>query len=232
MSNLGIFLGFALVNFVLLSLAYKFFKAKGIIAYIVISVIAANLQVNVLVEFDFGLFSLYPTLGNVMFAGIFLATDLLNEVYGKEEAKKSVYISIFMNISFIIVMFIATTFKHLADSNSFADALKMFFALDGTVIKIVLVSNLVYLISQYIDVTIYAWIKEKLPQTKFLWVRNNGSTLVSQSIDTVLITLLFVYFVGIIPPEFLLSNIIATFLMKAIVALIDTPFLYLMKKIK
>jgi uncharacterized integral membrane protein (TIGR00697 family) len=232
MSNIAIFLIFAIVNFVLLSLAYKFFKAKGIIAYMVISVIAANLQVNVLVEFDFGLFQLYPTLGNVMFAGIFLATDLLNEVFGKEEAKKAVYISIFMNVSFIIVMFIATTFAHLADSNSFADALKMFFALDGTVIKIVLVSNLVYFISQFIDVTIYAKIKELLPDTKYLWIRNNGSTIVSQSIDTVLITLLLVYFVGIIPPEFLVSNIIATFLMKAIVAVVDTPFLYLMKKIK
>ncbi len=232
MSNVLIFLVFAVVNFLLLTFAFKFFKEKGVIAYIVISVIAANLQVNVLVEFDFGLFQLYPTLGNVMFAGIFLATDLLNEVYGKQEAKKAVYISIFMNISFIIVMFIATTFTHLADSASFAEALAMFFSINGTVIKIVIVSNLVYFISQYIDVSVYAKIKEMLPATKHLWIRNNGSTLISQSIDTVLITLLFVYFVGIIPAEFLVSNIIATFLMKAIVALVDTPFLYLMKKIK
>jgi len=230
MNNLLIFLIFAVVNFALIAAAYKFFGKRGILGYIVLSVIAANLQVSKGVLFNFGLFQLESTLGNVMFAGIFLATDLLNEKYGYKEAKKSVHISIFANISFIIIMYISTLFQGLDYSSTFNEALNLFFSINGSAIKAVLVGNLVYLISQSLDVYVYSKLKNWNDSRKSLWIRNNGSTLISQLVDSILVTLGFAL-VGIFPMSIAFTVIITTLVVKYIAAIIDTPFMYLMSYI-
>lgn len=231
MSNLLIFLIFALVNFALIAVAFRFFGKRGILGYIILSVIAANLQVNKGVIFDFGLFELEATLGNVMFAGIFLATDLLNEKYGLKEARNAVNISIFANLSFVLIMFVSTLFKGLDYSTDFNSALELFFSINGGTFKAVLVGNLVYFVSQSLDVYVYAKIKAWDDSNKTLWIRNNGSTFVSQLVDTLLVTFGFA-FVGIFPMEYVGSIIITTLVVKYLAAIIDTPFLYLMKLIK
>ena len=230
MNNLLVFLLFAVVNFALIAAAYKFFGKRGILGYIVLSVIAANLQVNKGVIFDFGLFELEATLGNVMFAGIFLATDLLNEKYGYKEAKKSVHISIFANISFIIIMYISTIFQGLDYSSNFNEALNLFFSINGGALKAVLVGNLVFLISQSLDVYIYSKLKNWNNSRKALWIRNNGSTLISQLVDSILVTYGFAL-VGIFPMSIAFTVIITTLIVKYIAAIIDTPFMYLMSYI-
>lgn len=231
MSNLLIFLIFALVNFALIAVAFRFFGKRGILGYIILSVIAANLQVNKGVIFDFGFFELEATLGNVMFAGIFLATDLLNEKYGLKEARNAVNISIFANLSFVLIMFVSTLFKGLDYSTDFNSALELFFSINGGTFKAVLVGNLVYFVSQSLDVYVYAKIKAWDDSNKTLWIRNNGSTFVSQLVDTLLVTFGFA-FVGIFPMEYVGSIIITTLVVKYLAAIIDTPFLYLMKLIK
>jgi len=231
MSNILIFLIFALVNFALIAIAFRFFGKKGVLAYIVLSVIAANLQVNKGVIFDFGFFELEATLGNVMFAGIFLATDLLNEKYGYKEARKAVHISIFANLTFILIMFVSTLFEGLDYSSDFNSALELFFSVNGGTFKAVLVGNAVYFVSQSLDVFIYAKIKAWNSSMKTLWIRNNGSTLISQLVDTLLVTFGFAL-VGIFPMEIVGSIIITTLVVKYIAAIVDTPFLYLMQMIK
>lgn len=230
MSNLMIFLIFALVNFALIAVAFRFFGKKGILAYIVLSVIGANMQVNKMVVFDFGAFELYATLGNVMFAGIFLATDLLNEKYGYKAARNSVNISIFANLSFVLIMFISTLFKGMEDTVAFNEALDLFFNVNGGTLKAVLVGNAVYFMSQSLDVFVYSKIKNWNDSTRTLWIRNNGSTLISQLVDTILVTFGFAM-VGIIEYEFVGSVIITTLVVKYIAAIIDTPFLYLMNRL-
>jgi hypothetical protein len=215
----------------LIAIAFRFFGKKGVLAYIVLSVIAANLQVNKGVIFDFGFFELEATLGNVMFAGIFLATDLLNEKYGYKEARKAVHISIFANLTFILIMFVSTLFEGLDYSSDFNSALELFFSVNGGTFKAVLVGNAVYFVSQSLDVFIYAKIKAWNSSMKTLWIRNNGSTLISQLVDTLLVTFGFAL-VGIFPMEIVGSIIITTLVVKYIAAIVDTPFLYLMQMIK
>lgn len=231
MSNLTIFLLFAFVNFALIAVSYRFFGKKGILGYIILSVIAANIQVNKGVIFNFGLFELEATLGNVMFAGIFLATDLLNEKYGYAEAKNAVNISIFANLSFVLIMFVSTLFHGLEYSTDFNNAIDLFFSINGGTLKAVLVGNAVYFISQSIDVFVYDKIKSWDGSNKTLWIRNNGSTFISQLIDTILVTFGFAL-VGIFPFEYVSSIIITTLVVKYLAALIDTPFMYLMNYIK
>jgi uncharacterized integral membrane protein (TIGR00697 family) len=227
MSNLMVFLIFAIVNFALIAAAFRFWGKRGILAYIVLSVIAANLQVNKGVLFNFGFFNLEATLGNVMFAGIFLATDLLNEKFGYGEAKKAVYISIFANLSFVLIMFVSTLFEGMDYSSNFNEALDLFFSINGGTLKAVLVGNAVYFISQSLDVYVYAKIRKWNSSTKTLWLRNNGSTFISQLVDTLLVNFGFAL-VGIFPMEIVGSVIVTTLVVKYIAALIDTPFLYLM----
>lgn len=230
MNNLLIFLIFALFNFALIALAFRFFGKRGILGYIILSVIAANLQVNKGVIFNFGLFELEATLGNVMFAGIFLATDLLNEKYGVKEAAKAVYISIFANLSFVAIMFVSTLFNGLDYSADYNNALELFFSINGGTFKAVLIGNLVYFISQSLDVFVYAKIKAWNSSSKTLWIRNNGSTMVSQLVDTILVSFGFAL-AGIFPLEIVGSIIITTLVVKYLAAIIDTPFLYLMNLI-
>jgi uncharacterized integral membrane protein (TIGR00697 family) len=97
-------------------------------------------------------------------------------------------------------------------------------------VRIVLGSLIAYLVAQFLDIKLFNLIKKKLPSDKFMWVRNNVSTILSQSVDTIIfvtIAFLFVYNTPI-----LIQIYISTFVFKVIIALIDTPFLYIAKKIK
>lgn len=231
MSNLTIFLIFALVNFALITLGYRFFGKRGILGYIILSAIAANMQVNKGVIFDFGFFELEATLGNVMFAGIFLATDFLNEKFGEKEARKAVYISIFSNLSFVGVMFISTLFQGLAYSADYTNALDTLFSLNSGTIKAVLIGNAVYFVSQSLDVYVYARIRAWNDSPATLWIRNNGSTMISQLVDTLLVSFAFAL-AGIFDMAIVGSIIITTLIVKYITAIVDTPFLYLMSHLK
>lgn len=96
MTNFDILILFTFVDFFVLFLAYKLFGKKGLHVFIVVSVIAANIQVNKGVAYDIAGFHIIATLGNVMFGGIFTANDILNEKYGRQEARKAVLKSIFL----------------------------------------------------------------------------------------------------------------------------------------
>lgn len=234
MNNEAIFIILALINFALIAVAFRFFGKKGIIGYIILSVIAANMQVNKGIFFDFGFVEFEATLGNIMFAGIFLATDLLSEKYGYKEAKKAVNLSIFANLAFILLMFIATLFEGLEYSSEYNNALDLFFKItsnhDGGMIKTVLVGNSVYFISQTLDVYVYSRLKAWNDSKATLWIRNNGSTFVSQLVDTILVTVGF-GFVGVIPMDIVGAIIFSTLIIKYLAALLDTPFMYLMNMI-
>jgi len=96
--------------------------------------------------------------------------------------------------------------------------------------RILLASLSAFIISQFIDVYAFDKIKRKLPENKFLWIRNNVSTIISQAIDTSIFVPIAFY--GVVSNEILLGLMLSTYAIKVIVALLDTPFIYLAKKIK
>lgn len=229
MTNFNLLILFTFVDFFVLFLAYKLFGKKGLHVFIVISVIAANIQVNKGVAYDIAGFHIVATLGNVMFGGIFTANDLLNEKYGRQEARKAVLKSIFFGLSFVILMFISTLFTSLNDNfyNDINNSLNLFFSINGGALKAVIIGNLVYLVSQLFDVLIYSKIKSFSSDIKWLWLRNTGSTLISQILDTTLITYGFAI-AGIIPTEYVFEVIISTLVIKYIIALINAPLFYIL----
>lgn len=229
MTNLQLLILFTFIDFLILFLSYKLFGKKGLNIFIVISVIAANIQVSKGVAYDIAGFHIVATLGTVMFGGVFTANDLINEKYGRQEAKKAVLKSIFFGLSFMLVMFISTLYTSLNDEfyKKTSDSLDLFFSVSGGAIKAVIIGNFVYLISQLFDVIIYSKIRNLCSGIKWLWLRNTGSTLTSQILDSVLITYGFA-FAGVIPMDYVFEMIISTIIIKYIVALINAPLFYIL----
>ncbi|MDO4690807.1 MAG: queuosine precursor transporter [Fusobacterium sp.] len=220
MRNIILWFIMMLVNFSCISFAYKKFGKIGLYIWVPISTILANIQVVMLVR----LFGMDATLGNILYAGGFLITDILNENYGKQEAKIAVKIGFFSLISMAIIMQLAILFTPL----DIPEGIKLFNgirAIFSLMPRLVFASLSAYLISQFHDVWLYELIKSKLPSTKYLWFRNNGSTLISQILDNLIFTLIAFY--GVYPFETLLQIFISTYIIKTIVAICDTPFIYL-----
>ncbi len=227
MSNEILWLLFALVNFILITLSYKLFGKTGLFAWIAMGTILANIQVTKTIDFNiFGL-HLVATLGNIMYGTLFLVTDSLGEKYGVKEAKKAVYIGFFSLLATVLIMKFSIWFIPNTENLFQSDAIATIF---NMLPRIALGSLAAYIVSQLFDVYMFQKIKSKLPEDKYLWIRNNGSTLLSQLIDTSIFVP--IAFLGKFPNEIVLDIFITTYFIKVIVAFLDTPFVYLIKKIK
>ena len=220
--NEALFFITIIVNFAGVIFAYKFFGKIGIFAWIALATITANVEVLKCVD----IFGMALTLGNVTYGSIFLATDILNEKYGVEEAQKSVYLGFFALLVFTIITQI--DLHYISNEADFAgEAMKTLFTITP---RICFASMSAYFVSNMMDVSLYKFIRNILPSDKFLWVRNNGATCLSQLFDTAMFT--YIGFAGVFSKEVVFQLFITTYIIKIIIALLDTPFLYLAKRIK
>ena len=152
----------------------------------------------------------------------FLITDLISEIYGQKKADQVVITGIFASIFSIGLIFISSQVPAI-EGSPINDATFNSVFLNAPLA--VLASMLTYLFAQFIDIRIYHYWK-KLTKGKHLWLRNNFSTFTSQFVDTFTIVSLLILF-GILPEEKFLVLIISGFIFKVIVAILDTPLLYL-----
>lgn len=212
-------LGFVLVNFVMLIVMYKLFGKAGLFAWVAMSTILANIQVTKTIE----IIGLTATLGNSLYASTFLATDILNEKYGKKEAKKAVWLGFFSLLVMVIAMQFGLQFIP-GDSDFAQGSLETIF---GLVPQIAVASMIAYLASQHIDVLIFSALRKIFPKDGQFWIRNNGSTLLSQLLDTLIFTSIAFY--GVFPFDVWVQIFISTYILKFIVSLLDTPFGYIAK---
>lgn len=211
-----------IANFSGVIFAYKFFGKIGLFCWIAMATVIANIEVLKCID----MFNMALTLGNVTYGSIFLATDILNEKYGVNEAQKSIYIGFFALLTF--TLFTQIDLHYISNSSDFAgEAMKTLFSITP---RVCLGSMFAYFISNMLDVHLYTLIKKYLPSDKYLWVRNNGATMLSQLVDTTIFTL--IAFAGIFSTKILFELIITTYLIKILIALFDTPFIYLAKRIK
>ena len=211
---------FMILDLSMVLVMFRLFRKEGLYAVIVMSSIICNIQVIKLVD----MFGFTATLGNIVYASNFFATDLLSEYYGKKEARKGVWLGFSMLVVATIWMQFALLFKPSAQDFS-QQYLKAIFELMP---RIAGASLLAYIISQSHDVWAYHFWKDKT-KGKHLWLRNNASTMVSQLIDSVIFTT--VAFAGMVDMPTFWSILWTTYLFKWIVALVDTPFMYLSKAV-
>ncbi|MDD4227030.1 MAG: queuosine precursor transporter [Mariniphaga sp.] len=225
MYNEVLWLVMLLVNFLFIILAYRLFGKWGLIMWIPLSVIVANIQVVQTVT----LFGLTATLGNIVYSTSFLITDILSENYGKKEAGKAVWIGFFSLIVMTLLMNLALLFHPLAGdefSRLTHDATATIFKLMP---RIAVASLIAYLLSQRHDIWAFHYWKKHFPGENQLWLRNNLSTTVSQLIDSLVFVL--VAFYGVFQLDVLMEIFITTYLLKWIVAVADTPFVYWSRRI-
>lgn len=167
-------------------LVYRLFGKSGLYCFTAIATITANIEVLIMVD----AFGMEQTLGNILFASTFLVTDIISEVDGKKAAQKAVNIGIFTSVFFIVVSQSWLLYRPSA-SDWAQPAIKEIFS---NTPRLMIVSVLVYAICQRFDVWAYHkwWAITKKhfngDSRKALWLRNNGSTLISQLLNTLLYT--------------------------------------------
>ncbi len=225
MQNEILWLAMLLANFLLIILAYRIFGKWGLIIWIPISVIVANIQVIQTVEF----FGLVATLGNIVYASSFLVTDILSENYGKKEAKKAVWIGFFSLISMTLLMNLALLFKPLEGDEFAGIAHEATSTIFNLMPRIAVASLVAYLLSQRHDIWAYHFWRKRFPKDSQIWIRNNLSTSVSQLIDST--SFVLIAFLGVFETAVMWEIFITTYFLKFIVAAADTPFVYWGKRI-
>ena len=215
-----LWVGFIIVDLSLAVLIYRFFGKFGLYALIVASVITCNIQVIKTVQ----LFGFVATLGNILYSSIFFTTDVLSEVYGKKAARRGVWLGFIGMILMTIWMQIGL--KFVPDISDFSqDSLSTIF---GMMPRIAAGSMIAYLISQHHDIFAFHFWKNRT-KGKFLWLRNCASTMVSQAIDTV--TFCTIAFWGVFDTNVWVQILATTYFLKWLVAVVDTPFIYLAQRL-
>lgn len=214
-----------IVNFLAIIFVYARFGRVGLYAWIPISTILANIQVVMLVD----LFGFGTTLGNILYAGGFLVTDILAENYGKEYAKRAVKLGFFSLIVMTVIMQIAVHFtpSNVEEGIQTFNGVKRIF---DFMPRIAIASLISYWVSQSHDIWAYEMWRAKFSERKHIWIRNNASTMISQLIDNSIFTI--IAFWGVYPKEVLLEIFLTTYMMKFIVAVFDTPFVYIANHLK
>ena len=221
MSNeILIFLSFILIYGGVL-IFYRFFGKKGLLAFSVMATILANIEVLILVN----AYGVEMTLGNVLFASTFLITDILSENHSKKDANKAVIISTLCSVFFILISQMWLLFTP-SENDWASDSIRVIFS---STPRIVFASLGVYFISQLTDVWLYHkwwnWSKKHFNDSKKgLWIRNNGSTMISQLVNTLLHT--FFAFYGTYSNEVLFSIFASSYIIFFIICVLETPFVY------
>ena len=214
-----------LISFGATVLFLKLFGKSGLFAWIGICAVFANVEVLILVH----AFGMDQTLGNTLFASSFLATDILSELYGKKDANKGVLVGIITTVLFILLSTMWINYVP-AEGDWAMPFVKQLFA---NTPRVLIASLIAYAVSEAFDVWLYhKWwtFTEKRfgNKDKYLWFRNNFSTLFSQLVNIVIFN--FGAFLGIYSLSQLFSITIACYVIYIVTSLLDTPFIYLAKK--
>ena len=221
MTNELLWFGLMILCYLAVLLIYKLFGRKGLFAWVAMSIILANIQVMKTIQ----IFGLVTAEGNIVYSSIFFVSDILNEVYGKKEARKAVYVGFFVLVMTTVIM--QVTLMFIPDSSdTMAPHLAAIF---GFMPRIALASLAAYICSQMYDVWMYAFMK-KYHGRKLLWLRSNVSVIFSQLIDNTMFTLIAFY--GIFSWDIIIQIYVTSLILKIIVSFVDTPFLYVARNIK
>ena len=208
-----------ILSFLSIKLCYKYLGKNGLFLWIVVATLVSNIQTVKTVE----LFGLETSLGTILYGSTFLATDILNYKYGLKESRKTIIYGFLSMIMMTIFMVICLLYE--PSINDFAqESLSTIFSIN---IRITIASLVGFGVSQFIDTFLFHKLQKKYNK---LWLSNNASTMICQVIDTIIFTL--ITFVGTMNFNAIIEIMISMYIFKFMVALLDTPFMYIASKIK
>ncbi|MEM1413010.1 MAG: queuosine precursor transporter [Pseudomonadota bacterium] len=203
-------------------LCYRLFGRTGLYGVVIFSLLLANILGPKLTVIG----GLQTSMGVILYSSIFFATDLLSEKYGRAEAQKAVLLGFFVSVALVIMTQLSLLYQPTTaeETSEFArkvnEATQTLFNMTP---RFVFGSLLAYLLSQSFDVWVFHRIRNATGG-KHLWLRNTGSTLLSQAVDTLIYGL--VVWWGIVDLVTALQLAAAKYVFKFLIAVIDTPFIY------
>ena len=151
----------------------------------------------------------------------FLMTDVIGELWGKDEANRTVKLGLICQLLSLVLIGLSIVLPVAP----FADNQAEFQSIMGQSFRVVFASLVAYMIAQFNDVYIFHKLKEKT-NGKHKWLRNNLSTMTSQLLDTAIF--ITIAFIGTVPNIWVM--IFSQYLIKFIYTLLDTPFFYLLTR--
>ena len=184
------------------------------------SVVTSIFIAEKLGDFNLPVVGIISISGSILiYSSTFLLTDVMSELYGRKFAHQAV---IGTALCYPIVL-IATQFSIHWDPSQLYGNQESFETVMNFAGRVTIASLISYMVSQTFDVWAFHHIRQRTGEGK-LWLRNNGSTIASQWLDTAIFY--GIAFAGVIPTAELIQLIIATYVLKVVIALIDTPFVY------
>ena len=189
-------------------------------AIFIASLITCNLIANKFVTVDLGFKVFIVSAGILPYPLTFLVTDLISELYGQKKANLVVFSGFVASMFVLLFLWLGSQFDAIPSSvvNDMT-----YDSVFQNAWRLIAASMVAYLFAQFIDVRIFHFWK-KLTNGKHLWLRNNGSTIASQLVDTTLV--ICILFVGVWETDQIKSAIIDGWLFKMLMAFIDTPIIY------
>ncbi|OKP79415.1 hypothetical protein A3844_28180 [Paenibacillus helianthi] len=214
---------FVVVNFGFYLLCYRLFGKKGLYAWVGVATVIANIQVAKTIALPF---DIVMTLGNTMYVTLYMTNDLLNEKYGRAEARNAVWFGFFTLLMTTVIMQMVLWFE--PQETDFAQhSLEIIF---GLMPRLAAGSLTAYFISQFLDVRLYAWIRKYYSSSRQLWIRSNGSTMVSSFVDTLIFCT--IAFAGTYDLRVWTEILLTTYIVKFLLTGAGTPILYIARSFK
>lgn len=202
-------------------LANRLFGKYGLLAWVPVASILANIMTAKSVD----MFGLSSTMGTVLFASTFLATDILTENYGFKFARKAVFMGMFGTLFYITSSQIAI--RYIPSAFDYAhDSMVTIFSLS---LRISISSIIMYFIANMADVYLYDKLRSRM-DAKYMWLRNNVSTILCNCLENFFFMLMA--FLGVFDFTTVIIMALSTSVIEIIAGICDTPFLYLATKWK
>lgn len=214
--NTSILFAEIILAFSAVVMAGKLFGEYGLTAWVAFATVAAN----IMTAKTSVIFGMDAATGTVLFASTFLATDILCERYGAQSARRAVYIGLAAIVAFTVAA--QVTLAYRPSASDYADgSMRTLFTLN---LRISIASAVMYAVANLADVALFEGIREKTGERK-LWLRNNVSTIVCNCAEN--FAFIFLAFAGIYSVSECVIIAASTSVIEAVVAICDTPFLYL-----
>ena len=151
----------------------------------------------------------------------FLISDTIAEVYGRKTTTRIIWVGFATSLLMVLIIYMASIFP----AAPFWENQEAFDLILGSVPRIVLASMVAYLVSQYHDVIAFHFWKN-FTNGRYLWLRNNASTMMSQAVDTVLFVT--IAFAGTLDFSVIINMILTQYVVKILIAIVDTPLVYVL----
>ncbi len=190
-------------------------------ALFITALVSCNLIANKFVEVDLGFKVFVVSAGVLPYPLTFLITDILSEIFGRKKTNQVVAAGFFASLFVLLILKLGGMFPAIPSSPVNDSGYNQVFQNSE---RIIMASMLAYLVAQFVDVRLFHFWK-KLTKGKHLWIRNNFSTILSQLMDTILVT--SVIFMGRESVGFISALVLDGWFFKVLCAAADTLVIYL-----